>query len=32
VWVKFVYENKKLPAQKAGGLYKGNLHNRDMVL
>jgi hypothetical protein len=24
--------NKKLPAQKTGGLYKGNPHNGDVVL
>ena len=28
-----VYErNKKLPAQSAGGRYKSNPHNGDMVL
>jgi hypothetical protein len=33
MWVNFVYErNKKLPAQKAGGRYKGNPYNGDMVL
>jgi hypothetical protein len=34
-WVigKFRYErNKKLPAQKAGGRYKGTNRNGDMVL
>jgi len=29
---KFQERNKKLPAQKAGGRYKGNPYNRDMVL
>jgi hypothetical protein len=33
LWVNFAYElNKKLPAQKAGGRYKGNPYNGDTVL
>jgi hypothetical protein len=32
-WVNFAYErNKNLPAQKTGGRYKSDPHNRDMVL
>jgi hypothetical protein len=33
VWVNFVQErNKKLPAQKTGGRYKGNPYSGNTVL
>jgi hypothetical protein len=32
-WIKIDYERKKkLPAQKAGGRYKGNPYSGDMIL